>query len=318
VIEKGGIMQVVVIGSGSVGQRHHANLQTLGAASRLVSWRESGLAGAIAAMAGAEAVVIATATDIRLPLIKAAAARGLPVYVEKPLAFRPEELEAIAETAAPIAQRSMLGLMMRYHPAVRALAAADLSDVFQFALTIGHDVTRWRENWRFSESYAARPEGGGVLLDLCHELDLAACLFPGLEVTRVESQGHPAFPGVDFASRISLRRGGAVGDVSMDYLTPVLHRRAMVRGHDRMHDFDLATQTYRVTDRAGVRTLDLPLERNALFLAAMRDFLALVAGEPTSGNPLMPRLDLCLPSARLTAKAWAARQFIGEITREMS
>lgn len=310
-------MRVLVIGAGSIGRRHHDNLQSLGASSRLVSWRESGIGGSLAALDSADAVVIATATDIRLPLIEAAAARGLPVYVEKPLAYRPEEVEAIAEIAAPVADRSMVGYMMRYHPAVRALAGTDLSDVFQFALTIGHDVTQWRENWRFSDSYAAKADGGGVLLDLCHELDLAACLFPGLEVTRVESLGHPVFPGVDFASRISLRRQGLVGDVSMDYLTPRLHRRTLLRGHERMHDFDFAAQSYWVTDDSGPLDLDLSLERNAMFLDAMRDFLALASGEDTSGNPLMPRLDLCLPSARLVAEAWAARTFVGEITKEI-
>ena len=310
-------MRVLVIGSGSIGRRHHDNLQALGASSSLVSWRAEGVGGALAAMTEAQAVVIATATDIRLPLIEAAAARGLPIYDEKPLAFRPDEVEAIAEAAAPVATRSMLGLMMRYHPAVRALAGSDLSDVFQFALTIGHDVTQWRQNWRFSESYAARAEGGGVLLDLCHELDLAACLFPGLEVARVESLGHPAFPGVDFASRVSLRHAGVVGDVSMDYLTPLLHRRTTLRGTERMHDFDFAAQTYQVTEGSGPRTLDLPLERNAMFMDAMRDFLALASGGTTSGNPLMPRLDLCLPSARLVADAWAMRGFVGEITKEI-
>ena len=310
-------MRVLVIGSGSIGRRHHDNLLALAASAKLVSWREAGLEGAVAAMGTTDAVVIATATDIRLPLIKAAAERGLPMYIEKPLAFRPEEVEAIATVAAPVAGRSLLGYMMRYHPAVQALAGMDLSDVFQFALTIGHDVTQWRANWRFSDSYAARPEGGGVLLDLCHELDLATCLFPGLLVTRVESLGHPAFPGVDFASRISLTRQGLAGDVSMDYLTPLLHRRTALRGTERMHDFDFAAQAYRVTEATGPRLLDLALERNAMFLDAMRDFLALASGGETSGNPLMPRLDLCLGSARLVADAWSKRDFIGTITKEV-
>ncbi len=310
-------MRVLVIGSGSIGRRHHENLLTLGASPTLLSWREAGLDGALAALDVADAVVIATATDIRVPLVKAAAARNLPIYVEKPLAFRPAEVEEIATLAAPVAHRSMLGLMLRYHPAVRALAGANLSDVFQFALTIGHDVTQWRQNWRFSESYAARADGGGVLLDLCHELDLAQCLFPGLQVTRVQSVGHPAFPGVDFASRVSLQSHGLAGDVSMDYLTPHLHRRTTLRGHQRMHDFDFAAQSYTIIEPTGRHQLDLPLERNAMFLDAMRDFLALASGAKTSGNPLMPRLDLCLPSARLVAEAWAVRDFIGEITKDI-
>lgn len=310
-------MRVIVIGAGSIGRRHYENLQALGASSRLISWREEGLGGALVAMADAEAVVVATATDIRLPLIEAAALRGLPIYVEKPLAFRPGDVEVIAEVAAPVADRSMLGYMLRYHPAVRALAAGDLSDTFQFAVTIGHDVTQWRANWKFSNSYAARANGGGVLLDLCHELDLVACIFPGLSVTKVESLGHPAFPGVDFASRISLCGDALVGDVSMDYLSPRLHRGTSLRGTERMHEFDFAAQVYQITNPSGSRLLDLPLERNAMFLDAMRDFLALVSGGPTSGNPLMPRLDLCLPSARLVAQAWAMRGFVGTIEKEV-
>jgi predicted dehydrogenase len=310
-------MRVLVIGAGSIGRRHNDNFAALGAETRLLSWREAGLDGALAAMDAADAVVVATATDVRLPLIEAAAARGLPLYVEKPLAFAPEEVEAIAAVSAPVAERSMLGYMMRYHPALRALAAMDLSDIFQFALTIGHDVTQWRANWRFSESYAARADGGGVLLDLCHELDMALCLFPGLEVERVQSLGHPAYPGVDFSSRISLRHQGVVGDVSMDYLTPGLHRRAHLRGSERMQDFDFAAQVYRVTDAGGPQVLDLPLERNAMFMEAARDFLALAFGGDTSDNPLMPRLDRCLPSARAVAKAWAAREFVGEIGKEI-
>lgn len=310
-------MRVLVIGAGSIGRRHHDNLTTLGAVPKLLSWREAGFAGAAAAMDQADAVVVATATNIRQPLIQFAADRGLPIYIEKPLAFYAAELEIIEMIAEPVAARSMIGYMMRYHPAMRALADSDLSDVFQFALTIGHDVTQWRANWRFSESYAARREGGGVLLDLCHELDMAACLFPGLELTGVESLGHPDFPDVDFASRISLRRGALVGDVSMDYLTPGLHRRTHLRGSERMQDFDFAAQIYRVTDSAGPRTLDLPLERNAMFLDAMRDFLALAAGRAPSANPLIPRLDRAMDSARLIALAWASRRFVGQITKEI-
>jgi predicted dehydrogenase len=311
-------MRVLVIGAGSIGRRHHDNLTTLGASSRLVSWRDGGLDGVRAALDTSDAAVIATATDLRLPLIVEAAARNLPVYVEKPLAFQPDEVAAIADASAAIAGRSVLGYMMRYHPAFRALAQADLSDVFHFALSIGHDVTQWRANWRFSDSYAAKAMGGGVLLDLCHEVDMAACLFPGLAVSTVEAMGHPAYPGVDMASRVSLRSPAVTGAVALDYLTPGLHRRTTLHGTKAMHDFDFAAQIYKVTDGSGTRQLDLPLERNAMFMAAMRDFLALASGRAPSEVEHLPRLDLCLPSARLVADAWAKRVFTGQITKEIA
>lgn len=312
-------LKVLVLGAGSIGRRHHENLIALGARADLMGWRGASLAEIEARLAaGLDAVVIATATDVRLPLVQLCADHGMPAYVEKPLAFRPADVERIASLLQAQADRSMLGLMLRYHPAVRHLADSDLGDIFQFSLSIGHDVTQWRANWRFADSYAARADGGGVLLDLCHEIDLAHCLFPGLSLTAVESLGHPAFPGVDMASRISLSRPGLSGEVAMDYLTPRLHRRTVLRGVTRMHDFDFAAQSYQVADAAGVQSLDLPLERNAMFVDAMADFLALVAGRPVSGNPNMPRLDRALPSARLVAAAWSARQFNGDIIKDMT
>ena len=63
-------MRVLVIGSGSIGRRHHDNLLALAASAKLVSWREAGLEGAVAAMGTTDAVVIATAvsyTHLTLP-----------------------------------------------------------------------------------------------------------------------------------------------------------------------------------------------------------------------------------------------------------
>lgn len=311
------MMRVAVIGAGSIGRRHHQNLTALGADARLLPWREAKVA-LDAALAATDAVVIATATQIRLPLIRACAERGLPFYVEKPLAHDPAELAAIMAAAAPVADRSVAGFMMRYHPALRHLADSDLSDIFRFGFEIGHDVTQWRANWRFSDSYAALPQGGGVLLDLCHELDMAACLFPGLVLGSVESLGHAAYPGVDVATQIGLAQPGRTGSVAMDYLLPVSTRRITLRGTERLYDFDLIAGRYSIAGAAAAAPAPVfAFERNEMFLGLMRDFLALAAGRATSENPLLPRLDRIGESCDLIARAWASRHFAGRITKEI-
>ena len=181
---------------------------------------------------------------------------------------------------------------------LRELAQADLSDTYRFSFDIGHDVTQWRANWRFADSYAARAEGGGVLLDLCHELDMAACLVPDAALGAVESIGHVGYPGVDMATRISFQ-GAALGSVSMDYLSPVSTRRIDIAGTARRRSVDLLAVTF---------------DRNQMFLAALRDWLALVDGHAVSRVEHLPRLDLVGRSARLVAEAWAARRFVGALT----
>ena len=304
-------MDIPVIGAGSVGRRHHENLCRLGVRSDLLSWR--GFDAAAFRARRADAVVIATATPIRLQLVHLCRELGLPFYIEKPLAADVVTVDRILGAAGPLAPRSMVGFMMRYHPAFRALAQRDLSSVYDASFGIGHDVRHWRSNWSFAASYAAQPQGGGVLLDLCHELDMACTLFPGLGVQEVTSLGHAAFPGVDFATRIALAGPGQLGAVAMDYLSPVSFRRIVLRGTGLVADFDLIAGRYLLQDGQGVQDLSFPFERNEMFLAAMRDFLHLVAGRPVSDVEHLPRLDLAAGTCRTIARAWGARRFTGQI-----
>ena len=304
-------MYVPVIGAGSIGRRHHENLATLGVRSDLLPWR--GFDAAVFRASGADAVVIATATPVRLELVQLCRDLDLPFYIEKPLAQDSAIVDQILETAGPLAQRSMVGFMMRYHPAFRALAERDLSTVYDASFGIGHDVRQWRKNWSFAASYAAQPQGGGVLLDLCHELDMACTLLPALAVAGVTSLGHAAFPGVDFATRIALAGAGQLGTVAMDYLSPVSFRRIVLRGTGIVADFDLIAGRYALQDGQGTQDLSFPFERNEMFLAAMRDFLHLVAGRPVSHVEHLPRLDLAAGSCRTIACAWGARRFTGRI-----
>lgn len=304
--------RIAVIGAGSIGRRHHGNLQALGAEAVLIPWRDY-RAGALDRAAG---VVIATATQVRLPLIAACAARGLPFYVEKPLAYTAADLAAIEAAAGPVARRSMLGYMMRYHPAFRHLARLDLSDIYRARFEIGHDVRQWRQNWRFADSYAAKAEGGGVLLDLCHELDMALTLFPGLTLDAVTSIGHARYPGVDFSDEIALSRGGTAVSVAMDYLSPVFLRRLTLRGTTHTVEFDLHAGQYLIARDGAWAQLQMPFDRNDMFLAAMRDFLALADGRPVSDVEHLPRLDLALPSARMVVEAYQARRFAGTVAGE--
>jgi predicted dehydrogenase len=308
-------MRVLVVGQGSIGRRHAANLGTLGAEVDAVGWRTTSatdVAGRLAA-GRFDAAVIATATDIRLPLVEACAAAGVPFYIEKPVAAGEAELDAILAAAAPVAARSVAGFMMRYHAGFRRLAAADRAGAFRFAFAVGHDVTQWRPGWRFSQSYAARPAGGGVLLDLCHELDMAECLFPGLALCGVESLGHAAYPGIDMASLVTLRApGGACGTVAMDYLCPALVRQARIDTPAGALEVDFAALRY-----GGTAGEVLVQDRNRMFLDLMQDFLCLVAGRPDSGNPHLPRLDRAAASCRLIARAREARRFAGQVERDI-
>lgn len=307
----------LVVGAGAIGKRHAGNLAALGASVDLIPYREFD-AAQVQNRRDLAGMIIATATPIRLELIKLCAQMDLPFYVEKPLAWTTDTVAEIYATAAPVADRSMIGFMMRYHPALRAMAGRDLSDVYDIALEIGHDVRQWRPNWSFKGSYAAQAAGGGVLLDLCHELDLTACLFPDLTISATDCVGHADFPGVDFASRITLTGAGRTGTVSMDYISPRSLRRARLRGAAALTDIDWLTPDILTDDGHQQNVEKFTFDRNDMFLDTMRDFIALATGAPTSQNPIMPRFDRMRASCDLIAAAWQARQFSGTVSMEMT
>ena len=113
-----------VIGSGSIGRRHADNLASLaGANVTLHSWRSVDLGRLLSDIAACKTkagVVIATAANIRLPLITECARQRL-LYIEKPIAYRTSDINQILNLPQRTLERSVAGFMMRYHPMVQKI-----------------------------------------------------------------------------------------------------------------------------------------------------------------------------------------------------
>ncbi|WP_298814652.1 hypothetical protein [uncultured Roseibium sp.] len=312
----------LVVGAGSIGRRHFDNLKVLGKQAELLPWRQfdDGMFDAtLKQKKGRIAVVIATGTGIRLELISRCAEYEVPLYIEKPLAYTRDQLSQIFSIPMELQRRSVIGFMMRYHPIVQKMAGFKLSGPFRSTLAIGHNVNQWRKEWSFSESYASDPEGGGVLLDLCHEIDMACILDPELRVTSVSCLEHPAFGGVDVASSISAQ-GTRLGlcTIHMDYLAPQLIRRGSFEGLHERFDYDFQKNAIVVSGNGPDCEQKLPQERNSLFLSLMKDFISLAEEQDTPFNKLFPRMDLVRNSCNAIADAWEKRRFVGQIEADLT
>ena len=310
-----------VIGSGSIGRRHADNLHALGADVTHYGWRGIDLDAVISEIAACNdqaGVVIATATKVRLPLITECAKSGAALYIEKPVAYRTDDVKQIFELPNAILERSVAGFMIRYHPMVQRLLETPVKNIFRATFEIGQDVTQWRQNWTFAESYAADPEGGGVLLDLCHEIDLAYLLCGNASLSSVRSIEHPDFAGVDIATTLNFTASdGRNISVAMDYLAPALIRRGHIVGLEQEVEYDIANANLTHVKANERVTQNLGQERNAMFLDFMSDFMALVEGRETI-NPHIPRLDRVKDVCHVIAKAWESREFTGQLKANLT
>ncbi|GHA50480.1 isomerase [Amylibacter ulvae] len=306
-------MTFLVIGTGAIGKRHANNLSHLGQDVVSISMKSDGIDGLKQRLKSDnfEAAVLCTATQIRTEITEILAAHELPIYIEKPIAYRRVDLDLIMKQLGPLADRCFAGFMMRYHPAIRYLASADL-DTYRFTFDIGHDVNQWRENWNFSDSYAANPDGGGVLLDLCHELDMAHTIMGALDLDSIGCLSHPDHVGVDFSTRIALHNENAHGTVCMDYLSPISTRKLVLWGQSQKITFDLANNIYQIETDAGIEQLTLDIDRQAMFQNAMADFIRLVRGEKLE-NPIAPILYSEMATCQLICAAYEQREFTGKL-----
>jgi predicted dehydrogenase len=179
-------------------------------------------------------------------------------------------------------------------------------------------VNLWRKDWKFSKSYASKQVGGGVLLDLCHEIDLANLLFSPLILNDVSCLDHKKFNDIDFISLITFTNSNnLIGTVSMDYLSPINRRKLIVKGLDYIDEIDFLSGTYKRTTSNSILIKEFPHERNQMFIDSMNIFIQNVL-EKENFFLAIPSLDRIKSSSVLIKNAWQKRIFVGSVEGEMS
>lgn len=291
-------VRCLVVGAGSVGSRHIRNLVSLGAAVSVFAYRKNrvdeirslgteidivpSLDDALGEMP--DAVVIANRTDQHIGVALAAARRGLNLFIEKPLSH---SMAGLAELNELIKKQDLVvevGCMMRFHPNLSAIKRMLDEEVIgrpYFArAVVGQYLPEWRPGTDYQQSYSAhREQGGGVVLDLVHELDLLVWWFgPVEEVAAMLGFDSELKITAESVAQIGLRFGsGLLAQIHMDYLRPAYHRSIEIVGskgqltwEDGKGVVTLTTQSQR---QQTVSVIPQDFQRNDLFLSHMSHFL---------------------------------------------
>jgi 1,5-anhydro-D-fructose reductase (1,5-anhydro-D-mannitol-forming) len=134
-------------------------------------------------LASIDAVYIASPNDAHRPLVEAAAAAGVPVLCEKPMATNLADARAMVAACERAGIAYATAFDQRFHPAHQHLATLVETGVLGTVTAIRIAYCCWvgpefaneagGDNWRIDPVRA----GGGALMDLApHGLDLAATL----------------------------------------------------------------------------------------------------------------------------------------------
>lgn len=170
-------------------------------------------AGPLLRRPGLQAVVIATPTDTHADLVGQAAAAGLHVFCEKPLARTVREARSAADACAEAGVKLSVGHVVRYFHAYAAIRDAVLAgQVGRAGMAKCRRVSGPPSAAR--EWYGDPAKSGGVITDMgVHDFDwLRWCLGP---VERVSALDRGSVAMVTLA-----HEGGAISAVELSWMDP--------------------------------------------------------------------------------------------------
>ncbi|HNP23922.1 MAG TPA: Gfo/Idh/MocA family oxidoreductase [Panacibacter sp.] len=295
-------MNILVIGLGSIGRRHLANLAGMGHRVSAVSSKRKPLAGTETAPAPAvepvavyaslerafsaasfDAAFICSPTAFHAKALIFLLQEQVPrIYVEKPLFDQWEPVPTIRALAARYGPQICVGYDLHFEPGFAQvntlLSCNGIGRLLSVQAFAGQYLPQWRPYEDHRTGMSAKTEtGGGVLLDLIHEIDYLL-QFAGnarsvyCKTTNSGSLGieteESADLLLDFDDRVS-------ATLHLDYLQPSLTRFATFTGTGGTIVWNLAERSVSHTTHGMQPNLFSyqNADRNDRFLAIERAFL---------------------------------------------
>ena len=261
---------IVVVGAGSIGKRHLANLVECGARELAVvdprpERRQEAIQRAQSALGSGpvrvlecssseeiygrgpapEAVVIATPPSSHPEEIRRAVRAGAALLCEKPLAKDSESTEELQRLTAEQEASGRVGMIAynyRFSSQLlmvrKMLLDGEVGRVLTVRGTFSENLREWHP-WEGLNFYMSSPEqGGGALLDESHLIDLCRWLFG--EIAEVAGYNRavsnlkedPVFKADDLVEILVRFESGALGSLHMDLFGKYHQKRLEIIGEE--------------------------------------------------------------------------------------
>lgn len=288
--------RVLVVGAGSIGERHARCFLGTGRASvaiceldsekRLAVAERYGLAESFGSWEEAlasrpDAAIIATPAHLHIRMGQQAVNQGTHVLIEKPLAVTLEGVAELEQSLVGRDIRTAVAYVYRSHPALAAMQAALRSGRFgrplQVTAVSGQNFPFYRPAYR--ETYYTRHEsGGGAVQDaLTHVINATEWLV-GPVTSLVADAEHLALPGVTVEDTVHVltRHGSVLGCFSLNQHQAPNESTMTVACERGTVRFEFHNHHWRWVVEPGAAWQDEPagpIERDTLFIAQANQFL---------------------------------------------
>lgn len=289
-------MKVLIIGLGSIASKHIDALRKIQVASaphRIYALRSSRNArphdGVTDIYSIEEAIklepdfiIISNPTSMHADAIRAVAHSGIPLMIEKPL-FEAPSHDLLVECIHKADTLTYVACNLRFLHCLNFVDKHLRSKTMprrinEVNIYCGSSLPGWRPGSDYRKSYSATPEmGGGVHLDLIHEIDYACHLFgmPRHWTGICRSGSSIGIRAIDYAN-YTLVYDTFCANITLNYYRPDYRRTMEIVFADDIWTVDLAANT--VTDRSGKTIFSSPQKIIDTYTDQMIYFTQIVAG----------------------------------------
>jgi len=290
-------MKVLVVGCGASGRRHINNLSAIDRIKSIsvftrnkdclkeVHHRDKAVITDSLTNTDADFAVIANDTYKHLDTAIPLAERGIHLFIEKPLSHNLNKTNELRDIARKKKIKIIIGYNLRFLGAmkyIRAKLSEGVIGRLYFAkIEVGQYLPDWRPSRDYRNSYSASAvRGGGVALDLSHEVDYMRHLFGDparwsvvkAKVSNLEIDSDDVFEG------IYKYGNNFICTIHLDYLLKEKKREIQIIGSGGvLHcDFIRKTISIRKNDEETVQNEEAMFDINKTYADELNHFVEVI------------------------------------------
>jgi predicted dehydrogenase len=289
-------MNILIIGLGSIGQRHLRNLCKLGDFNYYAYRRRGNVLPEefehlqiqtyndleVALAQGIDLCVITAPPAVQQEVLPVVVKAGCHFFVEKPIAPSLKGMGEVLKKVQEKKLKSLVGYNLRFHPVhakiKSVLEARSLGNVTNISASVGQYLPDWHPYEDYRNGYSARKDlGGGVALDLIHEIDFVCSFFgKASEVMGMTAKlSHIEIETEDTCDLLIRFESGVIGNIHVDYVQRRPFRNGMIIGDEATLTYDLITCEVKVLYKDGSDEITYfhNYNRNDMYLEEMSALL---------------------------------------------
>ena len=303
------ITRAVVVGLGNIALRHRRNLKSLFPEIFIIAVSASGkvtnqnveFADQIISSLdevvreGVDMAIVASPAPFHKSHAKLLLLAGIPTLIEKPVTSSSQDVYELMKIYEETHTPAAVGYCLRYMPSsIKIKELLDqkiIGSIYNAFVDTGQYLPDWRPSKEYQNSVSAKKSlGGGVLLELSHEIDYIQWLLGSMEVqyAHLRSSSELNLEVEELVDVILVSDTGTVCNIHLDFLQKKANRTCSFIGEKGRLDWDLLSNTIMLHTGGGSEVLfsEADWDPNQMYLSLLTDFLDLVAGRKNSSIDL--------------------------------